>query len=151
MYTLRVKVYIDMSALQRPLDAKSHPRIAVEAEAILGVIALCESGKLELVSSESLLFELSRNPNPIRKRYASEVLSHSTLFISVNDPVENRASDLNAKGVKPLDALHLACAEEAGVDYFCTCDDRLLKKARSMKDFKMKVVSPIELIQEIHT
>jgi hypothetical protein len=30
-----MKIYLDMCTIQRPLDTKTHPRIAVEAEAIL--------------------------------------------------------------------------------------------------------------------
>jgi hypothetical protein len=48
-----------------------------------------------------------------------------------------------------LDALHLALAEEGQVDYFCTCDDRFLKKAQALTGLKVKVVSPIILIEEI--
>jgi len=48
-----------------------------------------------------------------------------------------------------LDALHLASAEIGHADYFCTCDDKLLKKAVSMQDLKTRFVSPIELIKEI--
>ena len=33
-------VYLDMCSIQRPLDAKTQSRIAVEAETILGVLAL---------------------------------------------------------------------------------------------------------------
>ena len=32
------------------------------------------------------------------------------------------------KGIKSLDALHLACAEASGCDYFLTCDDRIVKR-----------------------
>jgi len=39
-----MKVYLDMCSIQRPLDTKTHARIAVEAEAILGVLTLCEAG-----------------------------------------------------------------------------------------------------------
>jgi len=46
-----------MCSLQRPLDTKTQIRVAVEAEAILNVIALWESGQLELVSSQALIFE----------------------------------------------------------------------------------------------
>ncbi len=69
-----MKGYLDMCSVHRPLDTKNQVRILVEAEAVLGIIALCESGALELVSSEALLFEVGRNPNPIRRRYADKVL-----------------------------------------------------------------------------
>jgi hypothetical protein len=35
-----MKIYLDMCSVQRPLDTKTQPHIAVEAEAILGIIAL---------------------------------------------------------------------------------------------------------------
>jgi len=53
-------------------------------------------------------------------------------------------------GVKPLDAVHLALAEAASkADYFCTCDDQLARKARRIRDLQVKVISPLDLIQEI--
>jgi hypothetical protein len=51
-----MRIYLDTCSLQRPLDSKTHVRIILEAEAILGILALCESGKIELISSEVLLF-----------------------------------------------------------------------------------------------
>jgi len=52
-----MKVYLDVCAIQRPLDTPSHLRIAIEAEAVLGMLALCESGKIEIVSSDALVRE----------------------------------------------------------------------------------------------
>lgn len=52
-------------------------------------------------------------------------------------------------GIKPLDALHLALAETGNADYFCTCDDRLLRNAKQVKDLMVKVVNPVDLVQEI--
>jgi hypothetical protein len=51
--------------------------------------------------------------------------------------------------VKALDALHLAFASLAKVEYFCTCDDRLLKKARRLSIVKASVVNPLELITKV--
>ncbi|QQS48112.1 MAG: PIN domain-containing protein [Acidobacteriota bacterium] len=62
--------------------------------------------------------------------------------------VLERAKFLNDNGLIALDALHVALAEKAGADIFCTCDDRLLKKARALCDSGMKVLSPIELVVE---
>ena len=52
-------------------------------------------------------------------------------------------------GVKPLDALHIALAESGNADYFCTCDDKLLRNAKKFKDLAVKVANPVELVQEI--
>lgn len=52
-------------------------------------------------------------------------------------------------GIKPLDALHMALAESGNADYFCTCDDKLLKNSKRVKDLTVKMVNPVDLVQEI--
>jgi len=138
-----------MCSIQRPLDTKSQVRIAVEAEAILGVLALCDLGQLDLVSSDALVFEAERNPQPVRKRYSFAVLAKAKLFVRTDERVEERARSLHSQGIKPLDALHLASAEAAEADFFCTCDDRFLKRARAFGIPPTRVVSPLELIAEV--
>lgn len=144
-----MKVYLDNCSLQRPLDTKSQARILLEAEAILIVMDLAGAGQVALVASEALRFEITRNPNPARKELAFELLSKAKLYQPATDSVVRRARRFITAGVKPLDALHLASAIEIGADYFCTCDDRLLKRARTMTLREPKIVSPLELIAEI--
>jgi predicted nucleic acid-binding protein len=62
---------------------------------------------------------------------------------------EALAGKLGASGFKPLDALHLAFASASKVDYFCTCDDKFLRKAKSLEGLKIKVVSPTDLVMEV--
>lgn len=138
-----------MCSIQRPLDTKTQPRIAVEAEAILGVLALCEAGQAELASSDTLLFELGRNPHPVREEYALKVLAKAAVFVATGDEIVERARRFEAEGMKPLDALHLASAVIANADYFCTCDDRFLKRAKEVDTGQTNVVSPLELITEV--
>jgi predicted nucleic acid-binding protein len=142
-------LYLDMCSLQRPLDDKARLRIALEAEAVLGILALCQSGQAQLLSSDALEYEAARNPHPLRKAHTEEVLARAVRVIRVSDEIEQRARALNQGGLKPLDALHLACAVQAGADYFCTCDDQLLKRSRSAHTGPPKVVTPVELIGEI--
>jgi predicted nucleic acid-binding protein len=144
-----MRIYLDMCSIQRPLDTKSQPRIAVEAEAILGVLMLCEAGQVELMMSDALGFELERNPHPVRKEYALKVLSKAAVFVHTESQIEERARAFLEEGIKPVDALHLASAVEAKADYFCTCDDRFLKRAKAVDTGQTKVVSPLELITEV--
>lgn len=144
-----MKVYLDMCSIQRPLDSQDDVRVATEAQAVLGVLRLCESGQLTLVSSDALLFELARNPHPVRKDYAVAVLSKAGAFIASGHRVEGRARQFEATGMKPLDALHLASAVEAEADFFCTCDDRLLKRSRAAETGRTRVVSPLDLVTEV--
>ncbi len=146
-----MRIYLDMCSVQRPLDERTQLRIHLEAESILGILAVCESGGAELLSSGALLFETSRNPHPVRRGYAEEVLMKATAFAPTTEAVERRARTYAGQGIKPLDALHLASAVEAGADYFCTCDDRLLKRAREIDTAQTRPLSPLELIQELES
>lgn len=144
-----VKIYLDVCAIQRPLDTPNQIRIALEAEAVLGILALCDAGRLELVSSEVLLYETAQNPLAIRQEYANAVLSKAKYFVELSNEVKSRAAQLVRSGLKPLDALHVAVAEAGKADYFCTCDDQLLRKAKRVESLQVNVISPVELVQEI--
>ena len=144
-----MKIYLDACSIQRPLDDKTQLRVAIESEAIFGILFLIESGKIELISSEVLLFEASKISNVFRKDYNLGVLSKSNIFVKINNSIERRARDIIKMGINPLDALHLSSAENAKADYFCTCDDKLLKKARSIENIKVKIVTPLDLVKEI--
>jgi predicted nucleic acid-binding protein len=71
-------------------------------------------------------------------------------MITLNDIIEKRAKFFVENGIKPLDALHLASAEAAHVDYLCTCDDRFLKRANQLSKLFVKVISPINLVEELN-
>lgn len=144
-----MRIYLDMCSLQRPLDDRAQLRIQVEAEAVLGLLALCESGEAELLSSDALRFETERNPYPIRRSFAEEALSAAKHFVAATPAVDKRARRYIESGIKPLDALHLASAVEAGADYFCTCDDKFLRRAKATETEGTRAVSPLELIEEI--
>lgn len=144
-----IKVYLDLCAIQRPLDTPNQVRVVLEAEAVLGILSLCDAGLIELVSSEALVYETEQNPLPIRREHGYSVLAKSKTTINVTASVKGRDSQFLPHGIKPLDAIHLALAEASKVDYFCTCDDRLARQAKRIEDLQVKVVSPLDLIQEI--
>lgn len=144
-----MKIYLDMCSLQRPLDIKTQLRVAVEAEAILNILALCEAGHAELLASDALVFETMQNTHPIRKQYAFGVLATAKQFVLTDSHVEARARAFHSIGIKPLDALHLASAVEVQAEYFCTCDDRFLRRAKAADTHLTKVVSPLELVAEV--
>lgn len=61
----------------------------------------------------------------------------------VNEEIRARAGELEGGGLGAVDALHVACGEAAQVDYFLTCDDRVVKRYRGGK---MSVLNPVEFI-----
>ncbi len=146
---MTINIYLDTCSLQRPLDSKIQVRIILEAEAVLSILGWCESATLTLVGSDALSYEIERNPNPTRREYALGIVRKAKIWAKFNASIEERARELNAKEFKPLDALHLASAEAVAVDYFCTCDDKLLRRAKSYKGLQIKVIPPLELIKEI--
>lgn len=142
-------VYLDMCALQRPHDDRSQVRVHLEAVAVLGLLDFCQSGGAELASSDALVFEAGRNPYPMRRAHAEAVLGGAVVRQPLTPAVEARADDLVVAGLRPLDALHVASAEAVGADFFCTCDDQLLRRGRTLVAAPLRVVSPIELTTEL--
>jgi predicted nucleic acid-binding protein len=69
--------------------------------------------------------------------------------MSLNDSIEMLAATLIESDLKPLDALHLAFAAHGEVEYFCTCDDKLRRKAKGLESLKVSVVSPLELVDKV--
>ncbi|MEZ4959871.1 MAG: PIN domain-containing protein [Saprospiraceae bacterium] len=144
-----MKIYLDSCSLQRPLDDQAQIRIATETEAVLGVLSLWESGKIDLIGSEALDYEAEQIPKLERRAYMKELLAKMEETIIITDSISQRAAFLVSNGIKPLDALHLACAEEVKADYFCTSDDKLLKKAKKLAIPATQVVSPLELVTKL--
>jgi predicted nucleic acid-binding protein len=144
-----MRVYLDACSLQRPLDDRSQPRVNLEAEAVLTILRLVESGDLVLVSSDALEFEVDRTPDAERRTAGKDILKLAGQALHLGAEVEADAAALIQSGVKPLDALHLAFASRAGVEYFCTCDDKLRKKAQRLKAVKTTVVTPLELVLKV--
>lgn len=144
-----MRIYLDLCAIQRPLDTPNQTRIILESEAVLGIIAYCETGKVSLLSSEALIYEGEQNILPVRKEHTTAVLAKAQSVVPLTDEVKNRAAGILKFGIMPLDALHLALAESGKADYFCTCDDKLLRNAMKIDNLKVKIINPIELIREI--
>lgn len=144
-----MRVYLDTCSLQRPLDDRTQPRIALEAEAILAILTLCERGIIVLVSSDVILFEVNQNPHPQRKLFAKAIISQAQETITLTAEITNRARKFEQQGIKAIDALHLASAEAMPVDCFCTCDDRFYRRTKNMTALTIRVLTPLELAQEV--
>ncbi len=116
----------------------------------MGIIELCDAGKLQLLSSTVLLYETQQNPKKVRRLFGLTVLANAEKFVVFDKQIEQRARLIEGYSIKPLDALHLASADVGGADYFCTCDDKFLKRAKNVVDLKVRVVSPLELVEELN-
>lgn len=102
-----------------------------------------------MISSQALIFEAEPIAIPERKAYVLSILSKANLFLQTSKQVQKMAEVFVNSGIKPLDLLHLAFSVEAKADYFCTCDDKFLRRAKEADTLQTKVVSPLELITEL--
>lgn len=143
-----MRIYLDNCCLQRPCDDQSQPRIRVETEAVIAILAAAEAGDLSLVASEALEYEIGRTTDPHRRDEALAALRLATERLALNDKTEALAASFEATGMPPMDALHLAVASLAQVDYLVTCDDRFLKKSRNLAGLACKVISPLTFVLE---
>ena len=144
-----MKLYLDTCCLHRPFDDFDQRRVVLEAEAVNAILALCESGEADLVRTEVLVLETTRCRHPQRRAHVEDVLAGAAAYVTIDESVRRRAKEFEQRGFRPFDSVHLASAEAASVDYFCSCDDRLLKRARSQTDLSVKIVSPLELAERI--
>ena len=142
-------VYLDVCAIQRPLDDPAQLRVRLEADAVVSLIGLCESGDLELVASAAHEIENSQNPYPARRAHAADVLGISRHYVPTSAAVARRAAQYEHDGIRRLDALHLASAVVSGAVFFCTTDDLLLRRGREAETDSTSVVSPLDLVQRL--
>ncbi len=143
-------VYLDNCAIQRPLDVRNQLRIAAEADAIITVLESVLSRKIELVTSATLRAESALARFPHRKRFAQYVLNLATKEGPSQVDMRLHVRDYIHQGIKMFDALHLASAVVVQADYFCTTDDKLLRRARKVNTEATHVVTPAELVQYLH-
>jgi predicted nucleic acid-binding protein len=136
-------VYLDVCCLKRPFDDATAERVRREAEAVAAIFDAVRAGALTVVRSPAHDFENNRNPREDRRLATTLWLESATLRVSVTTTVAARARELTGAGFAPLDALHLACAEEAAARWFVTTDDRLLKRAGTERDrLRLAVLKP---------
>lgn len=141
-----MKIYLDTSVYNRPFDDQAQPRIWMEAMAFSMILQLVETEKVELVTSSVIAFENSKNPFPQRRKWVVSCLKLSKQNLVLNTAIRKRGRELEKQGIKPIDALHLACAESGKIDYFLTCDDKVVK---SYKSREMVVFNPVEFILKV--
>ena len=139
-----MKIYLDTSALNRPFDDRSQVRISLEALAVQSIILLIQERTIDLISSDALAYEVSRNPYPENQTIVREILEYASAYQDFTTLILERGQQLERdNNITQLDALHIACAEAQQVDRFITCDDRLIKR---YKNAIIHLCNPVELV-----
>jgi predicted nucleic acid-binding protein len=134
---------MNTSALNRPFDDLSVERVRLEAEAVAALLAAFESGRAALITSEYLEFEVGQIPDPERAHRVRTLLDAAVLRVRISAAVAGRALELEATGLRGLDALHVAAAEAGHADLLVTTDDRMIRRA-GRADTALRVLRPTE-------
>lgn len=142
-----VRIYLDNCCFNRPFDNQNSIRVKMETDAKLYVQLMIKTGKLELAWSYIIDFENDANPFAERKNTIDKWRKIAVADIAENDNVFLKAIQCVNAGLKPKDALHVACAIEGACSYFLTTDDIILKKMVNQKD--IVVLNPIDFAKQI--
>ncbi len=145
----RLRIYFDVSCLNRPFDDQRQARIHLESEAIALIFERIDSGKWKQVSSQAAELEIAAISDAERRRRVRALLPPRRLRTRLSRSVFARAEVLVTQGLRPADGLHVAAAEALGADIMLTCDDRLLRAARRLgRLLTVPVANPLEWSKE---
>jgi len=144
-----MRIYLDVCCWNRPFDDLGIGRNRLEAEAVLEVLRLAGLRQWEIVVSDIVHAELSVMPSADRQAKVARLMSCARTRFVASDTEYARAAVLITRGLKAVDALHVACAESAGCGLFLTADDALHANCRSKEDIMVRVVNPLQWIAEV--
>ncbi len=145
-----MKLYLDVSCLNRPFDDQSQARIRLEAEAITLILERVDSGDWTQVSSELAVIETDAIPDADRRARVRLLLPKAKDILKLDDATWSRAAALQAIGFKVADAAHVAAAEMLQADVFLSCDDRLCRLAKRHRPrLSVRVANPIDWLTEL--
>ena len=145
-----MRAYLDICALKRSFDDQTQPRIRLEADAVLELLAAPEE-RLTLLHSAAHDLENDQNPLAWRLARVADWLAALPRTDPKADDLARRTRELIALGFRNFDALHVACAElGGGAEVFVTTDDRLLALGRRhAKLLDVRVVDVLTLAREV--
>jgi predicted nucleic acid-binding protein len=142
-----VKIYLDVSCLNRAFDDQTQARIRLEAEATT-ILERCERGDWHHVSSEMATIEIGAMPDADRRARVQLLLPPPQRMLRLTEDVFRRADALEKLGFKAADAAHVAAAEATGADVFLSCDDRLCRLAKRLApQLSVSVSNPVDWLK----
>ena len=143
-----MRIYLDVCCLNRPFDDQTQEKIHLETEAVLIILS---SQRWELVGSDIIDFEISRIPDIERKKKVELLTQKILKKQQISPELIQRAKLIEQKGIKALDALHIASAELLQSDYMITTDNEVVKKYQKHAEFfkKIKICNPILFLTEV--
>ena len=136
-------LYLDTNIYNRLFDDQSQVRIRLETIAIFSILQHIKRGDCRLLWSFVIDFENSLNPYQDNKTEIALLSALAGQWTGPDAHILELARLYEYQGIKPRDALHLACAVHAGADCFITCDDKLAKRGKLMQ-LPIQILNPVE-------
>ena len=145
-----MKIYLDVSCLNRPFDDQNQARIRIETTAVTLIFERIDAGLWQQVSSEMAVIEIDAITDADRQKRVRMLLPEARTIMKLNKAIFDRAAELEGLGFKPADAVHVAAGERVRADVLLSCDDRLCRRAkRRQRDLQVKVVNPVDWLKEV--
>jgi predicted nucleic acid-binding protein len=144
------RVYLDACCLNRPFDDQRQPRIRLESEAVVFILARIQAGNDVWISSEVLDYELDQTPDLERRQRVQALTVDAGVRVELDNKVVERTQQITLYGFSTLDAAHIACAEAAQAEVFLTTDDKLLRRAQhNASRLYVDVTNPMVWLSEV--
>jgi len=144
-----MRIYLDVSCLNRPGDDQTQMRIRLETEAVSLIMERIESGEWQQLASDMILIEINASTDMERRRRALELLPDVEDISPVTAAIWARADECQMMGFKAADAVHVAAAEAGGADVLLTCDDRMLRAGRRNRSrLRVRIENPLKWLEE---
>lgn len=137
-------LYLDICCFNRPFDPQDQTRVRWETEAKLEVQERIRNGGVALAWSYAMDLENQANPFAERRHSIARWRELAIADATASRRLLGLAADLESRGLKPLDSLHLACAITSRCDCFLTTDDGILRKRGLVGE--IQILNPTEFI-----
>jgi len=126
-------IYLDTNTYSRPFDDQTQMDIQAEANAFLEIIAEVKTGKLLLLGSDILDFEVHNVISAEKRGKIEDYLNLCHKHLESSEEVLNLGKQIQADcHLRARDALHIASAIIGQARYFLSCDKKVteMKQAR---------------------
>ena len=140
-------IYLDYNCFQRGFDDPGQITIRMEALACQEIFIRAEGRKVRLVWSFMHEDETILCPFPERKYAVLRLATLCRVQVGPDEEIYKLAKSFETKGrLSAKDAVHLACACYINADFFLSCDDRLINRAKRLTP-QIVVMNPVDYIR----
>jgi predicted nucleic acid-binding protein len=137
------KLYLDVCTLCRPFDDQLRLRIRLETDSFYLIMQAIRAEAYELLYSKVHEKEVAAIDDMLERTEVIETIyQNGKQCVGDLQAIRKRADDLVKVGLGIADAAHVAFAE-VNADYFISCDDQLIKRAKR-ENVDVMVMTPVE-------